>query len=104
MSFESVIANIDAQLARLQQTLEQCEAQLADCDQAKQPFLEREIDALKVTQRKLEKSKQLAISAYQLRTNVEQPAPAPIKDHRMRNTLIILLLGALAALATVTLL
>ncbi|BFM12935.1 hypothetical protein R50072_30880 [Simiduia litorea] len=104
MSFETVVANIDAQLARLQETLAQCESQLADCDQAKQPFLEREIEALKITQAKLEKSKQLATSAHKLRAKVEQPAPPPTQDHRIRNTIIILVLGALAATATLTLL
>ncbi|MDN3641037.1 hypothetical protein QWY82_19715 [Simiduia curdlanivorans] len=104
MSFETVVANIDAQLARLQETLTQCEAQLAVCDQTKQPFLEREIEALKVTQAKLEKSKQLATSAHMLRAKVEQPAPPPIQDHRIRNTIVILVLGIVAAFATLTLL
>lgn len=101
MSLESITANLDAQLHKLELTLIECERQLADCNQERQPFLEREIAALKITRIKLLKSKKLALSAHALRQQLEQPAQ-PITQTWIWKSIIILIACAIAALAALT--
>ncbi|MBB3169382.1 hypothetical protein [Simiduia aestuariiviva] len=97
MSLQQITDNIDTQLQALEQSLQNCEQQLADCAQERQPFLEREIEALKTTRTKLIKSRALAIRAFELRQLAEQP-PAPAGRGWLWRSALILMLAAIATL------
>jgi hypothetical protein len=103
VSLQSITDNIDTQLASLAKALQACEQQLADCEQAHQPILEREIAALKNTRAKLIKSRTLAIQAFELRQRAEQPPPTPGRAWLWRSVLI-LVVALIAALATLIIL
>lgn len=99
-SIDQIIGNIDTQLNELEHKLDQCQRQLRDCDSDKQPFLEREIDALKSTRSKLTKSRTLALRAHSL----SQPHRAPMDRRTLWRIGLILLLAVAAAAATLILL
>lgn len=103
MSLEQVVSNIDTQIEALDEKLAQCRAQLASCDQSRQLFLEREIEALANTRAKLIKSRTLAIKAHDLRQQLTQPTPSATPKPRLGRILLILLVAALAATATLLL-
>lgn len=103
MSLEQLVQNIDTQVAALDEKLAQCEQQLQGCDQKRQPFLEREIDALKNTRTKLIKSRSLAVQAHRLRHNLEDVSTqAPVRPDYRRIGLIIVV-AVLASIATLLL-
>lgn len=103
MSLEQLVQNIDTQVAALDEKLHQCEQQLQGCDRKRQPFLEREIDALKNTRTKLVKSRSLAVQAYKLRHNLEgHTTQAPVRPNYWRIAAIILV-AILASIATLLL-
>ncbi|UTA47261.1 hypothetical protein L1F30_13955 [Simiduia sp. 21SJ11W-1] len=102
MSLESITHNIDTQLKALEQTLHSCEQQLAECDQERQPFLEREIAALKTTRGKLIKSRALAIQAHELRQQAEHPPIAAAGNRWLWRSALILVFALIGALATLT--
>lgn len=99
-SIEQIVRNIDTQLNALENRLDQCQRQLKDCDSSKQPFLEREIEALKVTRTKLTKSRALALRAH----NLSRPHRAPVDKRYLWRIALILLLAIAAAAATLLLL